>query len=445
MEKKLEISKIKEFSNNYANKNLKTLQNAVQKNGINNATLNQEAINRDQHVYSDDLRTGKITNQKQSGRCWMFAALNTFRYKLNKDFNLKDFELSQTYTFFWDKLEKSNYFLENIIKTKDEHIDSRIVRFLLSMPQQDGGQWDMLVSIIDKYGVVPKSSMPDVFHSTNSTALNTYLNKLLRKTAYELRSMNENGRSIEDLRKYKEKVLDEIYTYLCATLGEPPKTVDFEFYNEEKEFVRDMGLTPKQFYDKYVGVDLHEYISLINAPTKDKPYHKTFTVDFLGNVVGGKEVKYINVTMEELKNAAIAQIKDGVSVWFGCDVGQSLEGQLGIMDLDIFDINSSFGIDFTMSKEVALDYSDSLMTHAMVLSGVNILDGKSNRWKVENSWGEERGDKGYYLMTDEWMDRYTYQVVINKKYLPKDLVEKFEQDPIVLKAWDPMGSLALMK
>lgn len=443
--KQIKSDLIEKFSNSYANKNLKSLQNSVMKNGILAATYNFEAKVSSQHIFSDDIRTGKVTDQKNSGRCWMFAALNTFRHKLNKDFNLKDFELSQTFTFFYDKLEKSNYFLENIIKTKDMELDSRLVHFLLSMPQQDGGQWDMLVSIIEKYGVVPKSAMPEVFHSTNSVKLNTYLNKKLRQAAYNIRKLNENGESLEVLYDYKQKILDEIYTFLSVSLGQPPKTFDFEYYDEDKKFHRDLGITPKQFYDKYVGIDLSEYISVINAPTKDKPYYKTFTVDFLGNVVGGRQVKYINVPMEDLKKATIAQIQDGVSVWFGCDVGQNLENTDGLMDLNIFDVDNSYGIDFSLTKEQGLDYCESLMTHAMVLSGVNIVDGKPNRWKVENSWGNKSGSEGFYLMTDEWMDLYTYQVVINKKYLPKEIVEKFEQEPIVLNAWDPMGSLAYMK
>lgn len=440
----VELDDIKVFSENHAKKNLKYLQNAIQKNGIDQATFNTNAMALDKHIYSVDIKTGKVCDQKNSGRCWIFAALNTFRHKLNKDFNLPEFELSQTYNFFWDKLEKSNYFLENIIKTIDEEIDSRLVHFLLSMPQQDGGQWDMLVSIIQKYGVVPKSIMPDVFHSTNSVKFNSMLNKKLRKSAYTLRTLREKGADIQTLEEEKKKILEEIYSFLCVSLGEPPVKFDFEYEDEKKVFHRDTDLTPKEFYNKYVGIDLNEYISLINAPTKDKPYHRTFTVDYLGNVVGGKQVKYLNVTMQELKDATIAQLKDGSSVWFGCDVGQSMNSQEGIMDLNIYEIDNAYGIDFTMTKEESLDYCESLMTHAMVLSGVNILDnGKSNRWKVENSWGEKLGNKGYFLMTDEWMDRYTYQVVVNKKYLPEHLQKLIEQEPILLKPWDPMGSLAL--
>ena len=226
MQKSIQLQDIEKYSQNYDKKDLKSLQNAVLKNGIKNATFNSDAVIRDIHVYSENIETGKVANQKSSGRCWMFAALNTFRHKLNKDFNMPEFELSQTYTFFWDKLEKSNYFLESIIKTADEDLDSRLVHHLLAVPQQDGGQWDMLVSIIQKYGVVPKYIMPEVFQSTNSAAMNDLLNKKLRKNAYILRSKREEGLSVEKLQEIKEEMLSEIYTFLCVSLGEPPKTFD---------------------------------------------------------------------------------------------------------------------------------------------------------------------------------------------------------------------------
>lgn len=442
---KITFENLEKYSTNYAKNNLKTLQNAVHKNGINNATFNTAAQIKDQHIYSVDIKTGKVANQKQSGRCWMFAALNTFRHKLNKEYRLENFELSQTYTFFYDKLEKSNYFLENILKTLDEDLDSRLVHFLLSTPQQDGGQWDMLASLIEKYGIVPKYAMPEAFHSTSSMRLNDLLNKKLRQSAYNLRKLYTEGKNIEELREVKEQILNEIYSFLVVSLGEPPKTFTFEYEDKDGVYHVDENISPVEFFNKYVNIDLNDYISLINAPTKDKPYHRTFTVDYLGNVLGGKQVKYLNVTMEELKQATISQLQDGVTVWFGCDVGQSSDRQIGIMDLDIFEVNQSFGIDFDMTKEIALDYCESLMTHAMVLSGVNLVNGKSTRWKVENSWGEEPGNKGYFVMSDEWMDKFTYQVVVNKKYLPENLQKLIEQEPIVLKPWDPMGSLAIMR
>ncbi|CAM3576601.1 aminopeptidase C [Pseudostreptobacillus hongkongensis] len=432
--------KIVKMKENYEGRNLRVLQNAVLKNGINNAVVNNEVYNRTHHVFSENIETGKVTYQKQSGRCWIFAALNTFRHKMNKEYNLENFELSQSYVFFWDKFEKSNYFLDNIIKTRNEEIDSRIVRHLLQTPQQDGGQWDMLVSVIKKYGVVPKSVQGEVFHSSSSAMLNNLLNKKLRLGAQKLREAN--NMSEDQLIELKDKIMDEIYAFLCVMLGVPQEVVDFEYYDKDKKFHRDLGLTPVEFFNKYVNMNLDDYISIINAPTDDKPYYRTFTVDFLGNVTGN-EVKYLNLPMDEFKNLAIEQIKQGETVWFGCDVGQISDRLGGMMDLDVFEYEQSFGFDILQDKKNSLDYSESLMTHAMVLSGVNLDEnGKSNRWKVENSWGEEPGNKGYFVMSDAWMDRFTYQIVVNKKYLTEKQKEALKQDPIRLKPWDPMGSLA---
>ncbi|WP_314010863.1 C1 family peptidase [Pseudostreptobacillus hongkongensis] len=432
--------KIVKMKENYEGRNLRVLQNAVLKNGINNAVVNNEVYNRTHHVFSENIETGKVTYQKQSGRCWIFAALNTFRHKMNKEYNLENFELSQSYVFFWDKFEKSNYFLDNIIKTRNEEIDSRIVRHLLQTPQQDGGQWDMLVSVIKKYGVVPKSVQGEVFHSSSSVMLNNLLNKKLRLGAQKLREAN--NMSEDQLIELKDEIMDEIYAFLCVMLGAPQEVVDFEYYDKDKKFHRDLGLTPVEFFNKYVNMNLDDYISIINAPTDDKPYYRTFTVDFLGNVTGN-EVKYLNLPMDEFKNLAIEQIKQGETVWFGCDVGQISDRLGGMMDLDVFEYEQSFGFDILQDKKNSLDYSESLMTHAMVLSGVNLDEnGKSNRWKVENSWGEEPGNKGYFVMSDAWMDRFTYQIVVNKKYLTERQKEALKQDPIRLKPWDPMGSLA---
>ncbi|MGG5341787.1 aminopeptidase C [Enterococcus sp. AZ192] len=418
------------------------LQRSVVKNGISASAQNQAAEVNNVPVFSVDLATGKVANQKQSGRCWMFAALNTFRHKMINSFNLKDFELSQNYTFFWDKYEKSNYFYENIIATADQELDSRKVAFLLATPQQDGGQWDMIVSIFQKYGVVPKTAMPESSNSSNSRDLNNYLNKKLRKDAVTLRELIHNGKTIEEVQAAKERMLGEIYNFLAISLGTPPETFDFEYRDEEKNYHLDQGLTPQSFYEKYVGVDLDDYVSVINAPTADKPYNKTYTVEMLGNVVGSKAVKYINVDMTTFKKLAAAQLEQGESVWFGCDVGQSSTRDSGIMSLDAYEMNDLFDIDFTMTKAERLDFGESLMTHAMVLTGVDLIDGVSTKWKVENSWGEKVGDKGFFVMSDAWMDEYTYQIVVRKELLSKELQEVWKQEPIMLAPWDPMGALA---
>lgn len=440
-----EISKntTEKFAEAYQQNNKQNaLQRGVVKNGITASAETIQGHVNNVPVFSVDVTTGKVSNQKQSGRCWMFAALNTFRHKMLNAFNLKDFELSQNHTFFWDKYEKANYFYENVLATAQEPLSSRKVAFLLQTPQQDGGQWDMIVSIFQKYGVVPKAVMPESSNSSNSRDLNNYLNKKLRKDAGTLRQLVADGQSEAAIQEAKEGMLQEIYNFLATSLGTPPETFDFEYRDEEKNYHIDRGLTPQTFYDKYVGVDLDDYVSIINAPTADKPYNKSYTVEMLGNVVGGKEVKYLNVDMETFKKLAIAQLEQGESVWFGCDVGQSSTRDSGIMALDAFDMNDLFDIDFTMTKAQRLDYGESLMTHAMVLTGVDIVDGKSTKWKVENSWGEKVGTNGFFVMSDEWMDEYTYQIVVRKEFLTAEQLAAFEAEPQVLTPWDPMGALA---
>ena len=418
------------------------LQRSVVKNGIRASAENIQTHVENTPVFSIDLATGKVANQKQSGRCWMFAALNTFRHKMLTTFQLKDFELSQNYTFFWDKYEKANYFYENILKTAEQPTSSREVAFLLQTPQQDGGQWDMIVSLFQKYGVVPKSVMPESSNSSNSRDLNNYLNKLLRKHAVLLRQMAAEEATDEEIQANREAMLQEVYNLLAISLGTPPDNFDFEYRDDEKNYHLDQALTPQSFYEKYVGVNLDDYVSIINAPTEDKPFMKSYTVDMLGNVVGDKPVKYLNLEMDEFKALAVRQLEQGESVWFGCDVGQSSTRDSGIMALDAYDVDDLFDVDLTMTKAERLDYGESMMTHAMVLTGVDLIDDQAKKWKVENSWVEKVGEKGFFVMSDEWMDEYTYQIVVRKEFLTQEQLTAFEAEPTVLAPWDPMGALA---
>ncbi len=419
------------------------LQKALVNNGIEAVALNQQSEINMQFTFSKEIKTGDITNQKSSGRCWMFAGMNVLRKQVMAKCNLKTFELSQNYILFYDKLEKANYFYENILDTLDMETSSRLIAWLLAGPLNDGGQWDMLVNIIDKYGVVPKWIMPETFHSSNTRKMTQLLTRKLRKDSALLRRMSADGVGIEKLRAKKETMMGEVYTVLCRCLGTPPEKFDFEYTDKDDMFSRKADLTPKTFYSEYIDVPLSDYVSLINAPTDDKPFGKTYTVQRLGNVVGGNIVKYLNVPVEELKKAASAQLLDDEVVWFGCDVGKFLNRKLGIMDLNIYDFEAALGADFKLTKAEQLDYGDSLMTHAMVFTAVNIVDGKTVRWKVENSWGDKSGKEGWFIMSDDWFSKYMYQVVVNKKHLTDEQLTALELKPIELKPWDPMGSLAI--
>ena len=416
---------------------------AVTKNGILSVSADYRSEVAMDRVFSIDIDTGKVADQKRSGRCWMFAALNTMRHSMREKLHMKDdFELSQNYTFFWDKLEKSNYFLENVLQTAELPTSDRKVAWLMQTPQQDGGQWDMLVALIQKYGVVPQTVMPETFNSSNSTEINKQLNLKLRKDAVELRELVAANKSDADIQKAKEKMLNEIYRMLAYTFGEPPANFDFEYRDTDNNYHRIENITPQEFFKKYVGWNLDDYVSIINAPTADKPFNHMYTVEMLGNVLGGRQVRHLNLDMQTFRKVAIEQLKHGESVWFGSDVGQESDRKKGIMDTNLYHQDELFDVDFSMSKAERLDYGESMMTHAMVLTGVDLVDDHPTKWKVENSWGDKVGEKGFFVMSDDWMEEFCYQIVVNKKYLPKDLQEILKEEPTVLAPWDPMGALA---
>ena len=431
------------FADYEANAKYSAIENAVTHNGLLKSIETRQSEVENDHVFSIDLTKDEVSNQKASGRCWMFAALNTFRHKLISDFKLESFELSQAHTFFWDKYEKSNWFLEQIIATAGQEIGSRKVKFLLDTPQQDGGQWDMVVSLFEKYGVVPKSVYPESVASSNSRELNQYLNKLLRQDAQILRDLIAGGAHQAAVQAKKEELLQEIFNYLAMTLGLPPRQFDFAYRDKDDNYQSEKNITPQAFFEKYVGLKLSDYVSVINAPTADKPYGKSYTVEMLGNVVGAPSVRYINLPMDRFKELAIAQMKAGETVWFGSDVGQVSDRQKGILATNVYDFTASMDINLTQDKAGRLDYSESLMTHAMVLAGVDLdADGKPVKWKVENSWGDKVGQKGYFVASDAWMDEYTYQIVVRKDFLTAEELAAYEAEPQVLAPWDPMGALA---
>jgi bleomycin hydrolase len=418
-------------------------RNAIAKTPIKGVALNRDAVVRHTHTYSHTVKTGKATAQNASGRCWLFAGLNLFRTQIAEKLKVDDFELSQNYLMFWDKLEKANYFLENILATLDEPIGSRLLDWLCASPLQDGGQWDMFAALVKKYGVVPKEVMPETESSSRSTDMNALITLKLRQAAAELRATHAAGASPAELRAQKDALLPVLYRMLATHLGEPPTEFLWQWQDKDKKFHRWSGvLSPEMFYEKYLGTDLDEMVCLIHCPQKTKSYNTLYTIAYLGNVVGGQPIQYLNVEMSVLKTATQAMIRDGKPVWFGCDVGKQMDRDLGLMDLELFEYEPLYGTSLSMDKAARLDYGQSLMTHAMVLTGVDMDMGVPRKWRVENSWGEQGGDKGFMAMTDSWFDEYMYEVAVEKKYLPQELLALLEQPLVPLNPWDPMGSLA---
>lgn len=394
-----------------------------------------------QYKFSIDIPTMSCTNQMASGRCWMFAACNVMRETIAKRYHIDDFELSQSYLAFYDKLEKVNYTMNSCIELIDHPLDDRTLNWVLQTGIQDGGQWDMIVSIVKKYGIVPKYAMPETYTSSHTMELCRLLNAKVRKFNADIRRLHaaHNDKRIEPLRA---KVLADVYRFLTDCLGVPPVSFDFEYVDREKKYHCDSNVTPIDFYHDYLQSDLDDYISIINAPTSDKPFGKVFTVKYLGNVADGNPICYLNLAMKDFKQLVVKQLSNHELVWFGCDCGKFNDRDHNIWDDKLFDLSSSFETSFDMTKTEMLENGHSSMNHAMVLCGVNLVRNRPTKWKIENSWGTEHANKGYHVASDSWFDLLVYQAVINKKYLTPAQLEMLKQKPIELNPWDPMGSLA---
>lgn len=418
-------------------------QNAVTRTAIDDIAVNREVVTSTDHTFSHLLDKWTVTDQKQSGRCWLFAGMNLFRVGAMEKMGFKDFEFSQTYLFFWDKFERANYFLEAMIETSDRPIDDRVVAWLLDHPVDDGGQWNMFASLVDKYGLAPKAVMPETVSSERTMPMNRHLTQRLREGARDIRDLEQQGASIEALRTAKASTLEDIFRILSIHLGTPPERFDWQWTDQDGVFQRDGELVPQAFAKKYVDIPFDDYVCLVNDPRPGSPYGRTFTVEYLGNVVGGEEVRYLNVEIDLMKELAMNSIVDrGEPVWMGCDVGKMMERSLGIWDAQMFDYGSLYGVEFGLNRAERLRYHQTYMTHAMLFTGVDVVEGAARRWRVENSWGDKHGRKGFYVMNDSWFDEYMFEIAVRRADLPTDLRNALDREPIILPPWDPMGALA---
>ena len=418
-------------------------RNAATQVGIEAASLNREKIQHTSTAVSHRLDDWKATSQKKSGRCWLFSSLNFLRSRARESLGVKNFEFSQSYVFFWDKFERANWFLTDIIATSDEPVDGRLVQFLLGDVLGDGGQWDMAVSVYMKYGMVPKEVMPESEASTNSRPMNARLRAVLHIGALRLREAIAAGASAEEVDTQRRKILADVWKILVVCLGEPPVRFNWQWRDDEGNFHRDGEITPHEFYERHVGVDLSEYICLVDDPRPENPKGSMETVEHLGNVVGGRPIRYLNAPVEEIKRIAAAQIAAGEAVWFGADVSQPYDRGLGFFVTGIHDYDGLFDVDFSSTKLERVRSGESAMDHAMLFTGVDLDEaGQPRAWRVENSWGDEPGDSGFFTMDDQWFTDNVFEVVVPKSALPEDLAAAVDSEPIVLPAWDPMGTLA---
>uniref|UniRef100_A0A0K8TT30 Bleomycin hydrolase n=1 Tax=Tabanus bromius TaxID=304241 RepID=A0A0K8TT30_TABBR len=414
------------------------------------ACLSRQTIEKTVHVFTHKVETeGKpVTNQKNSGRCWLFAALNCIRIPFMKRYALDEFEFSQSFLFFWDKIERCNHFLHNIHKTaQKEEVEGRLVSFLLSDPICDGGQWDMLVNLIAKHGLMPKKCFPESFTSEATTRMNSILKSKLREYAKDIRELVKSNASEQKVNEKIKEQMRCIYKVVGICLGIPPETFKWEYYNKSKEYQCVGPISPLQFYEEHVKpvFNVADKVCLVTDPRPTNKYGQAYTVDYLNNVVGGRDVLYNNQPVELLMDLVTQSLKNGEVVWFGCEVSKRFAPKYGAEDMEIHDFSLVFDTDIqiTMPKADRLIYGESAMTHAMVFTAVSVNeDGQPYKFRVENSWGEERGDKGYLIMTSEWFKEFLFEIVVDKSIVPQDVLDVFEQTPIVLPAWDPMGTLA---
>ncbi len=421
-------------------------KNAVSSAGVRRAARVPEGIADNTLGFDVELKQGARCNQERSGRCWMFAALNTMRQQVIERYKLENFEFSQAWTLFFDKLEKSNWFFEQILDTLDEPLDGREMAFILAGPVDDGGQWDMLAALVEKYGLVPKEAYPETACSRNTDQIDAYLTRYLRKCARDLREAHEGGATSEELRAMKGSYMANVQRMLVIAFGRPPREFDVRLRDRDGKLAVSGRFSPKKFARKVLRMHPGDYVSLISAPTADKPYMRPYTVRRLGNVVEAGGVRHLNLPVERLKELALAQLKDGRPVWFGCDVDQSYLQDEGVMDTAALDVDALFGFEVEggFSRAARLDYGESVMTHAMTFLGARLgAGGTPVSWKVENSWGKDHGRDGFDTMSDEWFSEYVYQVVVDKKYLkPEERKAYREGELIELAPWDPFGTLA---
>ena len=435
---KLDKQTIKEIRNSFKNTSEnKAFINAVTHNDIKSLAKNRENEGKQNHLINTKVKTHGISNQRSSGRCWLYTGLNTLKPFVLAKYDIKDFEFSQTYNFFWDQFEKANLFLEIAIATSDKPITDRKVEWMMKNPIGDGGQWTTFADIIKKYGVVPASAMPDTYQSKSTRMMSKLLARKLREDAMELRDLAANGAKEKNLASVKIEMLKDIYRILVLSLGEPPREFVWQYETKEGKASELKSYTPEKFFEEVVDVNVDDYVMFMNDPSRE--YYKLYEVEFDRNLVEGANWKYINLPNDVIKKFAVKSIQGNEAMYFSCDVGKQFDGKNGYLDVNLYDYDDLMGVEFGMDKAKRIQTFDSGSSHGMALVGVNVQDdGSTDKWLLENSWGADRGNHGYLTMTDDWFNEYMFRLVINKKFIDKDVLKILKGKATLLPPWDPM-------
>jgi len=416
----------------------KAMQNALSNNKVTDLAKNLENIDKDDHFFTYKVEVKGITDQKSSGRCWLFTSLNMFRPKAMEVFNTSSFEFSENYLYFWDLFEKSNLYLNNMIETVDKPVDDRLVQWYLKSPIGDGGMWSSFANLVDKYGLVPRGAMPETHSSENTRYMVKYINLKLKENGLRLREAAQEGKKSEQLQSMREEMMADIYRMLVLNLGVPPSEFEWRYEDKDGEVSDYTVYTPLEFKGKVLGnIRVTDYVMIMNDPSR--PFDKHYEIDNYRNVEEGVNWHYVNLSNEEIKPMAVESIRNNMAMYASCDVGQQLDRDYGILDVDNFDYESVYGVSFGMSKAERIQARASGSTHGMALIAVDIdKDGKPHKWQFENSWGAQAGHKGYLTFTDEWFNEYMFRIVIHKDFVTPEVMKIYESKATLLPPWDWM-------
>lgn len=429
----------RDFDSNPAHK---VALNAVTRGNMWDVALNRDVMNDSDMTFSHECDAGgPITDQARSGTCWLYAEINWLRILTKKKLKAKNFTYSHNFIVLWDKFEKANYYLEHMIEWREKSKDDRVLQKFFSDPTGDGGEWHFLVNLVKKYGLVPESVMPETWNRVSTRLMNMRVFEKLRQATAEIRRRAKKGATVAQLRKFKMEVMNEVYRILCICLGKPPKKFSWSYREKGKKktyhAIRDV--TPLQFARRYLPLKFEDTVSLMNSPASDTRMHQVYGVEYFQNIIGGYAHRNLNVPVDVIKKIAMKILMKKEPVLFGCEVVTDSHSREGILDSKVFDFDKLFNMDFKMKKGDELDYKNMVCTHAMLFTGVDVVRGKPRKWKVENSWGEPAGKKGWFIMSDEWFNNNILNIIVPKKYIPKKYLDMFKQRTKTLPFWHSFG------